>query len=97
MQPPEGPPVWTALNSLSAGMPPPRSKIIWRRVVPMGTSTRPVLFTLPTREKTLVPLLFSVPMAAYHSAPVVMIAGTLAQVSTLLMIVGWPQRPLWAG
>ena len=47
----------------------------------------------PTREKTLVPLLFSVPMAAYHSAPLVMMTGILAQVSTLLITVGLPQRP----
>ena len=39
--------------------------------VPMGTSTSPGFFTRPAREKTLVPLLFSVPMAANHSAPLV--------------------------
>ena len=54
-QPPEGPPVCTALNVLPPGMPPPISKTISRRVIPMGTSTRPVLFTLPTSENTLVP------------------------------------------
>ncbi len=67
--------------------------MIWRSGVPMGTSTIPGFFTPPATEKTLVPLLFSVPMAANHSAPLAMITGTLAQVSTLLMIVGWPQRP----
>ena len=36
--------------------------------VPMGTSTRPVLLTAPARAKTFVPLLFSVPKLAYHSA-----------------------------
>ncbi len=54
----------------------------------MGTSTRPVLFTLPTREKILVPLLFSVPMLLNHSAPFSMISGTVAQVSTLFRLVG---------
>src|SRR5271157_2520915 len=63
----------------------------------MGTSTRPVLLILPTREKTIVPLLFSVPMPAYHSGPRLMITGTLAQVFTLLMTVGRLHRPFWAG
>ena len=70
MQPPEGPPVWAALNFLPPGMPPPISSTISRRVVPMGTSTRPVLLILPPRANTLVPLLFSVPMEANQSAPV---------------------------
>jgi hypothetical protein len=37
--------------------------------VPIGTSMRPVLLILPARAKTLVPLLFSVPMPANHAAP----------------------------
>ena len=78
MQPPEGPPVWAALNFLPLGMPPPISSTISRRVVPMGTSTKPVLLILPPRAKTLVPLLFSVPMAENHSGPLRMIWGTLA-------------------
>jgi mRNA-degrading endonuclease toxin of MazEF toxin-antitoxin module len=49
-----------------------------RRVVPMGTSTRPVLLILPPRANTLVPLLFSVPMLANQSAPFRMIWATLA-------------------
>ena len=69
-QPPEGPPICTALNFRLRGMPPPMSKMISRRVMPIGTSTRPVLATLPASEKTLVPLLFSVPIAANHAAPV---------------------------
>ena len=43
MQPPEGPPVCTALNLRPSGMPPPMSKMISRSVMPMGTSIRPVL------------------------------------------------------
>ncbi len=54
----------------------------------MGTSTKPVLFIFPTKEKILVPLLFSVPMPAYQAEPLLMISGTLAQVSTLLSVVG---------
>ncbi len=57
MQPPDGPPVWTALNCLSGfSMPPPMSKMISRSVMPMGTSMRPVFLILPVRAKTLVPL-----------------------------------------
>src|SRR5512143_1987941 len=63
MQPPEGPPVWTALNFLSGfSMPPPMSKIISRSVIPMGTSMSPVFLILPVRAKTFVPFDFSVPM-----------------------------------
>ncbi len=36
-------------------------------------------------------------MAANHAAPFTMIGGMLAQVSTLLMFVGLPQRPETAG
>jgi hypothetical protein len=64
-----------------------------RSVIPIGTSTRPVLLTLPTREKILVPLLPSVPMLRNQSAPRLTMKGTLAQVSTLFRHVGFPQRP----
>src|SRR5450759_3186248 len=57
IHPPDGPPVCTALNFLPPGIPPPILKIISLRVVPMGTSTRPVLVIFPTRENILVPLL----------------------------------------
>ena len=87
-QPPEGPPICTALNFLPSRMPPPMSKMTSRRVVPMGTSIRPVFTTLPVRAKALVPGLFSVPMLRYQSAPRRMMQGTLAKVSTLLRTVG---------
>ena len=54
----------------------------------MGTSIKPVLFTLPARAKTFVPLLFSVPIVANHLPPLRMMGGMLANVSTLLMSVG---------
>src|SRR4030043_862355 len=60
----------------------------------MGTSTRPVLFTLPTTEKTFVPLLPSVPIFEYQSAPLATITGTLFQVSTLLRLLGLSHKPL---
>ena len=69
-QPPDGPPVCTALNALPPGMPPPASKTISRSVMPIGTSTSPVLLTLPTSEKILVPGEPSVPMERNQRAAV---------------------------
>ncbi len=66
-------------------------------MTPIGTSTSPVLLSLPASEKTFVPLLPSVPIAANQAAPFRMIGATLAQVSTLLMLVGLPHRPETAG
>src|SRR4030043_1806779 len=68
--------------------------MISRRVIPMGTSIRPVFFTLPTMEKTFVPLLPAVPIFEYQSAPLEIMIGTLFQVSTLLRLLGLSQRPL---
>ena len=68
-----------------------------RNVVPNGTSMSPVRRTLPTRAKVLVPFEASVPWDAYHSAPPPMMAGSVASVSTLSMIVGRPHRPETAG
>src|SRR5436305_710575 len=65
--------------------------------MPIGTSTRPVLLILPTSENTAVPLLRSVPIDEYQPDPLLMITGTLAQVFTLLMTVGLPQRPFCTG
>src|SRR3989339_252697 len=99
--PPLGPPVCTPLNFLSLRIPPPISQITSRRVIPNGTSTRPVLLIWPTRLKIFVPLLpfhgFSltspVPTLVNHSQPLLMILGILDQVSTLLSVVGLSQRP----
>ena len=97
IQPPEGPPVCAALNFLPPGIPPPISSTISRRVVPIGTSTSPVLCILPPRANTLVPFDFSVPMALNHSGPFKIICGILASVSTLLRIDGFPNSPFCAG
>ena len=78
MQPPEGPPVWAALNFLPLGQPPPMSSMTVRKGVPMGISTRPVLVILPPRAKTLVPVDLGVPMAANLSAPWLRIQVILA-------------------
>src|SRR5687768_17292774 len=97
MQPPDGPPVWTALNRFPPGIPPPMSKIISRKVIPIGTSMRPVWLTCPLRAKTFVPLLFSVPIDAYQVAPLRIIGTMLANVSTLLISVGQFHSPDTAG
>ncbi len=67
------------------------------RVVPMATSTRPVLRTFPERANTFVPLLPAVPRELNHSAPFLTMSGTLARVSTLFIAVGLPKRPDTAG
>src|SRR5262245_18116888 len=97
MQPPEGPPVCTALIGEPSGVPPPISSTICRSVVPIGTSTSPVLRTLPARANTFVPLLQAEPIEAYQTPPQFRIGGTLANVSKLLTRVGQPQRPFSAG
>ncbi len=65
-------------------------KMISRSVMPIGTSIKPVLLMRPLSAKTLVPLLFSVPMLANHSPPCCKIGTTFAMVSTLLIKVGLP-------
>src|ERR1035438_4529217 len=97
MQPPEGPPVCTALKVCPPGTPPPMTSMISRSLMPIGTSTRPVLAILPVSAKTLVPLLLSEPMLANHLPPLRTMGAILAYVSTLLMSVGLPHRPLTAG
>ena len=61
MQPPEGPPICTALNLRSSLMPPQTSWTISRMEIPIGTSTSPPRRILPAMAKTLVPLLLVVP------------------------------------
>ena len=61
--------------------------------MPMGISTRPVLFTLPTSENIFVPLLRSVPIELNQSAPLAIMSGTFAQVSTLFSALGLSQTP----
>ncbi len=63
----------------------------------MGTSISPVLATSPVMAKVLVPGLVFVPTARKASAPFNRIKGTLAKVSTLFILVGFPQYPDCAG
>src|SRR3989338_9412959 len=92
-QPPEGPPICTALNFFFFGIPPPISKTISLMVIPIGTSIKPVFLTFPVSAKIFVPLLFSVPIFEYHFAPLLMMMGTLANVSTLFKQVGLSHKP----
>ena len=102
-QPPEGPPIWTALNASAATVPssrvtpPPMLKMISRRVVPKGTSISPVLTTCPVRANVFVPGEPAVPCFLKAAAPWLRISGTVASVSTLLMTVGLPHNPDSAG
>ncbi len=65
--------------------------------VPRGISTKPVFCTLPTSEKTLVPALLGLPVSVNQAGPLTTMGAMLYQVSTLLMLVGLPKRPLCAG
>ena len=88
MQPPDGPPVCTALIGWPYRPPPPTA---WTKLpsgVPSGISTSPVFLTLPTREKTLVPELAPPPVSENHAGPRAMIGAILNHVSTLLILVG---------
>src|SRR5258706_15723733 len=71
--------------------------MISRSFVPSGSSYTPGRFTWPLTPKSVLPVLAAVPIVLNHAAPRVMIAGTCDTVSTLLTVVGQPQRPETAG
>ncbi len=96
-QPPLGPPVNTALNFLLFPTPRPISWIISPKVIPIGTSISPVFFIFPASANTLVPGDLSVPKDLNHLLPFNIICEILANVSTLLIIVGLPYKPSIAG
>src|SRR4028119_2139329 len=55
---------------------------------------------LPHTENSLVPVLFGLsgrPNCLYHSAPLFRMCGAAVSVSTLLIVVGWANRPATAG
>ena len=52
-----------------------------------------LLLILPANANTFVPVAFDSPKPEYHFPPFLMILGILAKVSTLLMIVGLPNKP----
>jgi hypothetical protein len=55
--------------------------------------------TWPQTDRSLVPVLFGLlsDIPLYHSAPRITMCGAAASVSTLLMVVGMPNRPDCAG
>ncbi|KIR01157.1 hypothetical protein P261_02890 [Lachnospiraceae bacterium TWA4] len=79
------------------GTPPPMFSTTSRRVVPIGISTKPTLLIFPPSANTLVPFERSVPIPANQSAPFKIICGIFAHVSTLLRMVGCPNKPFTAG
>src|SRR5262249_12162395 len=64
-----------------------------RNVMPFSTSTTPGRRMGPERPNTLVPGAFGVPSVLNWAAPPSTIDGMADSVSTLLITVGWPQRP----
>jgi len=60
-------------------------------------STVQGLFTCPEIQNSLVPLLFGRPKDANHEAPLLMMVGQTATVSTLVTVVGQLKTPLFAG
>src|SRR5262249_39646730 len=60
-------------------------------------SYTPGRFTWPLTQYSFGPPFFSGPSAAYHSAPLATMIGTLQSVSTLLTAVGLPYSPTTAG
>ncbi len=71
--------------------------MISRSGVPMSVSISPGYSTWPRMVKTLVPGHLSVPMPRNQSAPLAMMAGMLARVSTLFTAVGFCHRPWVTG
>lgn len=61
------------------------------------SSTVQGLLTCPEIQKSLVPLLFGLPKDENHEAPLLIIVGTTATVSTFVTVVGQLKTPLLAG
>lgn len=60
-------------------------------------STVQGLLTWPEIQNNLVPLLFGLPNDANHDAPLLIMVGQTATVSTLVTVVGQLKTPLFAG
>ena len=63
----------------------------------ISSSTVIGLFTLPEMQKSLVPELFGRPNPLNQEAPLLIMVGTTATVSTLVTVVGQPYSPELAG
>ena len=65
--------------------------------MPIGSSKLPGLLTCPDTEKIIVPPEFFGPRPANHAGPLRRMVGTEAKLCVLLMVVGLPYRPKFAG
>ena len=83
------PPGITAF-SLRPPRTPPAISRSFANGVPSRTSKLPGRSTSPETEKSLVPPLLGLPSARNASPPWLMIHGTAAKVSVLLIVVGLP-------
>src|SRR3984885_1064266 len=92
----DDPPGMTAL-SLRPFHTPPTSAISSLKGIPNGSSKLPGFSTCPETEKIAVPPEFTGPNPANHAAPLRMMVGTEAKLWVLLMVVGLPNNPKFAG
>src|SRR3984893_4497696 len=90
------PPGITAF-SLRPFQTPPARAISSLNGMPMGNSKFPGFSTCPETEKITVPPEFTGPRPANHAAPLRMMVGTDAKLWVLLMVVGLPNNPKFAG
>src|SRR5271155_1600830 len=92
----EDPPGMTALSLRPFHTPPQRSMRSLKGM-PIGNSKLPGFSTCPDTEKIAVPPEFNGPNPENHAAPLRMMVGTDAKLWVLLMVVGLPNRPKFAG
>ena len=92
-KPEAGPDGAHALSGRPPATPPARSKMTCRAGVPMAISYTPGRATSPLMPMNLRPAAPFLPCALNHSGPFARIDGTIANVSTLLIAVGFPCSP----
>src|ERR1700756_5972069 len=92
----ETPPGITALSFAPPRMP-PFSASRSANGVPSGNSRLRGRATCPEKEKISVPPELAGPRAANHAGPLRRMVGTEAKLSVLLMVVGAPYKPKFAG